>query len=428
MVLVPSIITMAHLKCFQTSRPDLKHSAVAASLLSHILYSLCMMLPKQTLPTDIMGAEDSSKLEASLLVDDTNLFACAASARLWEGLLERYRIPFLLLLVADVRMALDHAPTALPLYRELQTTIQNINLASWIDESDETISFTRRVTDSLRLSIEYAPGQNWRPERLSEPFPLFKLSKETHSEIDRLWSEVSELENADRDLKTFHCIHTNDIEGVGTLEDSSYLLLLTRGLFSANTRRETVVYTGELKEQPELFLRVLRGTNNALSRVMEMATSEHLTLTPAIICELHHVMLQGTQTVYLDDRDTLRYCAVGVTRQATQINVTARLPTGKMVQFCPHTEVDSYMAYLYHRFNMLMKSLDEDQLDAYACAAWISQNFIDIHPFEVSFGIYYSPPRRLQSRMAMAGSRECSHPFPRATRSAPYLRYNGHQE
>ncbi len=72
----------------------------------------------------------------------------------------------------------------------------------------------------MRLSIDYAPGQNWRPERLSRPFPLFKLSKKTHSEIENLWSEVSELENADRNLKTFHCIHTNDIEGVGTLEDS----------------------------------------------------------------------------------------------------------------------------------------------------------------------------------------------------------------
>ncbi len=98
-------------------------------------------------------------------------------------------------------------------------------------------------------------------------------------------------------------------------------------------------------------------SQQALSCVMEMATSEHLTLTPTIICELHHTMLQGTQTVYLNDRDTFKYCAVGVTRQATQINVTARLPTGKMIQFCPHTEVDSYMAYFCHRFNVSEPSL-----------------------------------------------------------------------
>ncbi|KAK0500899.1 hypothetical protein EDD18DRAFT_1067368 [Armillaria luteobubalina] len=318
---------MAPLRCFQTSRPDLKHSAVT--------------------------------VKASLLVDDANFFACAASARLWESLLQRYRIPFLLLLVADVRMVLDHAPMALLLYRELQMTIQDMNLASWIAESDETLSFTRRVTET-RLSIEYAPGQKWRPERLSEPFPQFKLSKETHSEIEKLWSEVSQLENANRDLKTFHSIHTNGIEGVGTLEDS-----VGRDEALANKH----------------LMRLMTVTSvTALSRVMEIATSEHLTLTPAIICELHHVMLQGTQTVYLDDRDKLKYCAVGVTRQATQTNVTARLPTGKMIQFCPHAEVDSYMAYFCHRFN----SLDEDQLDVYACAAWISQNFIDLHPFEVS--------------------------------------------
>lgn len=56
----------------------------------------------------MMGAEDSSKLKASLLVDNTNLLACAASARLWESLLEKYRVPLLILFVADVRMTLDH--------------------------------------------------------------------------------------------------------------------------------------------------------------------------------------------------------------------------------------------------------------------------------------------------------------------------------
>ncbi len=77
------------------------------------------MLPNQTLPTDMMGAEDSSKLKASLLGDNTNLLACAASARLWGSLLEKYRVPLLLLLVADVRMTLDHPSIALPLYHEV---------------------------------------------------------------------------------------------------------------------------------------------------------------------------------------------------------------------------------------------------------------------------------------------------------------------
>lgn len=47
------------------------------------------------------------------------MLACAASARLWEDLLEQHRIPYLLVRVADMRWALDNKVTALVLYEEV---------------------------------------------------------------------------------------------------------------------------------------------------------------------------------------------------------------------------------------------------------------------------------------------------------------------
>ena len=73
----------------------------------------------QELPVDTLGPDLSSQLRASLTVDSSNGLACAASARLWECLLEEHRLPYLLLRVADVRMTLGSKVTALSLYDEV---------------------------------------------------------------------------------------------------------------------------------------------------------------------------------------------------------------------------------------------------------------------------------------------------------------------
>lgn len=76
-------------------RPQLQHSSVTE------------------LPVDALGSDLSSQLRASLTVDSSNGVACAASARLWECLLENHRLPYLLLRVADMRMTLGSKVTAL---------------------------------------------------------------------------------------------------------------------------------------------------------------------------------------------------------------------------------------------------------------------------------------------------------------------------
>jgi hypothetical protein len=72
----------------------------------------------QKLPLDVLGPELTSQLRNSLIVN-TDGRACAASARLWESLLEKHRLPYLLLIVADMRSKLGSKVTALALYEEV---------------------------------------------------------------------------------------------------------------------------------------------------------------------------------------------------------------------------------------------------------------------------------------------------------------------
>ena len=66
-----------------------------------------------------LPADLCSQVAASLKIDEEDGAACARSARLWEDTLESYRIPFLLLRVADMRMSLGSRVTALALYVEV---------------------------------------------------------------------------------------------------------------------------------------------------------------------------------------------------------------------------------------------------------------------------------------------------------------------
>lgn len=58
-------------------------------------------------------------MERSLRVNESNGFDCASSGRLWEDLLNKHRLPYLLIRVADMRMSLDSKVTAVGLYDEV---------------------------------------------------------------------------------------------------------------------------------------------------------------------------------------------------------------------------------------------------------------------------------------------------------------------
>lgn len=80
---------------------------------------------RQNIP-DVLSNEDATRLQDSFHVQPTDQVSCAASARLWEELLEHYRLPFLLLRVADLRYTTRGPGCQMPalhLYIEVSFTI-----------------------------------------------------------------------------------------------------------------------------------------------------------------------------------------------------------------------------------------------------------------------------------------------------------------
>lgn len=89
--------------CFINSeRPVLDHPSVKACNDSVHLMQKFNSHSRQNIP-DVLSTEDATRLRDSFHVQPTDQVNCAASVRLWEELLERYRLPFLLLRVADMR-------------------------------------------------------------------------------------------------------------------------------------------------------------------------------------------------------------------------------------------------------------------------------------------------------------------------------------
>jgi hypothetical protein len=109
-------------------RPQLQHSFVTVHLLfssGSAKRSSTDQFFRRSLPVDALGSDLSLQLlSASLTVDSSNGFACAASARLWECLLEtrEHRVPYLLLRVAGMRMTMGSKVTALSLHEEVSSS------------------------------------------------------------------------------------------------------------------------------------------------------------------------------------------------------------------------------------------------------------------------------------------------------------------
>jgi hypothetical protein len=86
---------------------------------------------EQALPKYSLDPPTLDKLKKSIQVSPSNMQACCVSARLWEDLLEAgHRIPFLLVRVADMRMALGSTVLALDLYDEAGDPPYIINSAN----------------------------------------------------------------------------------------------------------------------------------------------------------------------------------------------------------------------------------------------------------------------------------------------------------
>lgn len=145
-------------------------SVTLTDLLSIPTKLMCAFTPPELMPQlntlqdipsiTLVGEEDYRDLVESLKVSTGDVQGCAVAGRLWEQLLEKHRIPFLLILVADLRYVLNSKILALDLYAEVcrlhycglslmmlwqaQKTLDVSAFAEWILE--ETFAVKAEIT------------------------------------------------------------------------------------------------------------------------------------------------------------------------------------------------------------------------------------------------------------------------------------------
>lgn len=112
-----------HIPCFfNKSRPQLRHSDVTVCSVPYLektaVHSVSYWI-RQEIPVKGLGPDLAAEILSSLETNPSDDVACALAARFWEEILEVHRVPYLLLRVADMRMALGSSVTALLLYEEV---------------------------------------------------------------------------------------------------------------------------------------------------------------------------------------------------------------------------------------------------------------------------------------------------------------------
>ncbi|KAF8073638.1 hypothetical protein FPV67DRAFT_757692 [Lyophyllum atratum] len=357
-------------------RPQLQHSSVTE------------------LPVEALGSDLSSQLRASLTVDPSNGLACAASARLWERLLEEHRLPYLLLRVADMRMTLGSKVTALSLYEELQTMLEDPHLARWIAHSRSSIlaEAERRLFNyKNNSSLGFSPSQRWRSTAEKDTFPYCKLQRAQIHVIRDEWPNTSSTDIMAKFLN-LHCLETNVIEGTMQFDPSTTTRLIEIGFYNeAEPGDRSDPIGGAVRNRADA-LSILQDTHKALKEIYTFLESDPLNLTVETVCRLHAKLMQTSRVLYSDTGSgfQLSYLNIGITRQASRLNVTATSrEQGVKIQFCPSDEVEAELNMFCKRFNELVQQAD---MDPFASAAWISHVFLTIHPFEASFSSCQESP------------------------------------
>ncbi|OSX63196.1 hypothetical protein POSPLADRAFT_1138960, partial [Postia placenta MAD-698-R-SB12] len=296
----------------------------------------------QEFPVEKLGQDVALQLEASLKVEPSDGVACAASARLWEALLENYRVPYLLLRVADMRFALGSQVTALSLYEEYWRSTVTANA----------------------------------------PFPCGNLKETEFRRMYEMWGLVSKKANDADKFFNFHCIETTVIEGVVMFDAETRDDLIMYGLDEkAVPVEDSSIVAGAVRGCADARA-ILRDTRQAIDEIYTLAKCEPIMLTVETICRLHQVLMKTSRVLHFKDNNSdgprLAYTNIGVTRQHSRVNVVVQNPI-VMIQFCPFDQVDKELRVFCERFNDLVR---QDDVDPFAAAAWISDVFVTIHPFE----------------------------------------------
>ncbi|KAI0047890.1 hypothetical protein FA95DRAFT_1558668 [Auriscalpium vulgare] len=317
----------------------------------------------------------------------SSLAEIAAAARLWEELLDRNRDSFLLLRVADVRNVLNSKFTALRLYREAQQTVGaqgDPRFDQWLDTFEKETVAAMTQNQSIWNKAAIAASQRWK-SIVGAPLPYIRLPK---AHLQQLQSRCASLGSTSEPLYraylNLHCIETNVIEGAFVLGDVAIKRLIKTGFFDPEA---TILHPYEVGSSGDVqdcstIINILKDTRTALDEVIERVSAERFELTSTAVCHLHAILMRSCRVLCVSSPGSaprLTYTNVGQTRQATKTNVTIQTSQKTYIQFCPHAAVD-------RELDAVAKVITDPELknkhDPFAFAAYISDLFVSVHPFE----------------------------------------------
>ncbi|OSX63197.1 hypothetical protein POSPLADRAFT_1140398, partial [Postia placenta MAD-698-R-SB12] len=317
-------------------------------------------ISSQELPVDTLGPDLASQIEASLKVKPSNEVACAASARLWERILESHSCKKL------------------------------CKIQSWrhgFDKRDILYCWMRRDSESLLLVRLYKIGQGfsasqrWRSITTADgAFPYCKLQRRQIEDIRDLWQAISNMDGAAGMFINMHCIETNILEGTFQFDLSMQKSLILHGFDNAVGPVKYSGIVGGAVRNRTVALSILRDTRQACDAVHGLVKADTVTLTVKAICDLHKTLMQTSQVLYVKTLhgSQLSYVTIGATRQRSCVNVMVQSASVK-VQFCPFDQVEAELEAFCEKFNDL---IGRDDVDPFATAAWVQHTFVSIHPFE----------------------------------------------
>ncbi|KJA16061.1 hypothetical protein HYPSUDRAFT_193694 [Hypholoma sublateritium FD-334 SS-4] len=340
------------------------------------------------IPLSDLEPDKLSQLSNSLIVERSNGHVCAASARIWESLLDgQNRLPYLLLRVADMRFALGSKITALLLYKELQSLLLDSDLDHWIARSWSAIQEDTQLgllSYKHGLSLGFSPRQRWR-STANDPFPQCTVNQDEIQNMLKEWKEMGTGRNIMAFALNLHCLETNVLEKTFQFDIDSSNDLFYYGFFNKALPLDRINHPirGVVQNCADA-ISILQDTHKAMSDAFNSLQFGPTNLTVGKICRLHATLMRTSRVLYCNTPAGYQLCYTnaGITRQISQVNVTAASTIrGELVrvQFCPWDKVDAELRIFCTRFNELIVQTD---VDPFASAAWISHMFVSIHPFE----------------------------------------------
>ncbi|KJA15004.1 hypothetical protein HYPSUDRAFT_208232 [Hypholoma sublateritium FD-334 SS-4] len=159
--------------------------------------------PPSDLPLDALGPEQCANLERSLAMSPSDGPARAASARLWESLLEAHRLPFLLLRVADMRMSLGSKVTVMALYEELSGVLDDSDFGEWATRS--------------------------RAEILAGAYRRLLLQRAQIAAMRAQWTSMGAAADVVARFLNLHCLETSVMEGAFQFDEKATSELVKSG-------------------------------------------------------------------------------------------------------------------------------------------------------------------------------------------------------